>query len=289
MPADEYPTLPTSPEGSGSIDGTLFTQAVQQVQIAADRGDTLPILTGVRVEIEGERVTLLATDRYRLAMRELTWSPNSSDASHVALIPARTLSDTAKALGASGSVEVSLGAAAGGSGNGLIDYVKQTQCLKAAQLPKGVTFKSDNFKNVKKSAAYTKACAGNTRPMFFIGVDSNQNYLGDFDKNPATLNHGLTSMTKRVDNAVYALISDVKANKFKGGERRFGLKDNGVGYAVDSYNKALISSAQIARLEAVKAKIISGAVATTSRRSRPTPRRWRRSRSRRSSASTTRT
>ena len=116
MPADEYPTLPTSPEGSGSIDGTVFTQAVQQVQIAADRGDTLPILTGVRVEIEGEKVTLLATDRYRLAMRELTWSPNTSDASHIALIPARTLSDTAKALGASGSVEVSLGAAAGGSG-----------------------------------------------------------------------------------------------------------------------------------------------------------------------------
>ena len=116
-----------------------------------------------------------------------------------------------------------------------------------------------------KSAAYQKACAGNTRPMFFIGVDSNQNYMGDFDKNPATLNHGLTSMTKRVDNAVYALISDVKANKFKGGERRFGLKDNGVGYAVDSYNKALISSAQIARLEAVKAKIISGAIKVPSK------------------------
>ncbi len=116
MPADEYPTLPTSPESSGSIDGTLFTQAVQQVQIAADRGDTLPILTGVRVEIEGEKVTLLSTDRYRLAMRELTWQPNASDASHIALIPARTLSDTAKALGAAGSVEISLGAASGGSG-----------------------------------------------------------------------------------------------------------------------------------------------------------------------------
>ncbi len=116
MPADEYPTLPTSPESSGSIDGTLFTQAVQQVQIAADRGDTLPILTGVRVEIEGEKVTLLSTDRYRLAMRELTWQPHASDASHIALIPARTLSDTAKALGAAGSVEVSLGAASGGSG-----------------------------------------------------------------------------------------------------------------------------------------------------------------------------
>ncbi|MFQ6170987.1 DNA polymerase III subunit beta [Oryzobacter sp. R7] len=116
MPADDYPTLPTSPEASGSVDGHLFTQAVAQVSVAADRGDTLPILTGVRVEIEGDTMTLLATDRYRLAMRELHWNPSSTDASHVVLIPARTLSDTARSLGASGSIDVALGTAAGGDG-----------------------------------------------------------------------------------------------------------------------------------------------------------------------------
>lgn len=116
MPTDDYPTLPSSPEGSGSIAGDVFTQAVAQVSIAADRGDTLPILTGVRVEIDGEKLTLLATDRYRLAMRELTWNPEATDASYLALIPARTLSDTAKALGASGTVELALGTAAGGDG-----------------------------------------------------------------------------------------------------------------------------------------------------------------------------
>jgi DNA polymerase-3 subunit beta len=116
MPSDDYPTLPTSPEPSGSIDGHLFTQAVSQVSVAADRGDTLPILTGVRVEIEGDKMTLLATDRYRLAMRELTWNPTDSAASHIVLVPARTLSDTARSLGASGSIEVALGSAAGGDG-----------------------------------------------------------------------------------------------------------------------------------------------------------------------------
>src|SRR5689334_20486233 len=116
MPADDYPTLPTSPAPTGTIAGDVFTQAVAQVSIAADRGDTLPILTGVRVEIEGDKVTLLATDRYRLAMRELTWNPEATDASYVALVPARTLSDTAKALGASGSVEIALGSSAGGDG-----------------------------------------------------------------------------------------------------------------------------------------------------------------------------
>ncbi|CCH80156.1 DNA polymerase III subunit beta [Nostocoides japonicum T1-X7] len=116
MPAEEYPTLPTAPAPSGTVPGDRFTQAVAQVSVAADRGDTLPILTGVRVEIDGERMTLLATDRYRLAMRELTWNPGTSDASHVALIPARTLSETARALGAAGTVELSLGGAAGGDG-----------------------------------------------------------------------------------------------------------------------------------------------------------------------------
>ncbi|PKW27961.1 DNA polymerase III subunit beta [Phycicoccus duodecadis] len=116
MPADDYPTLPASPEPTGSVDGHLFTQAVAQVSIAADRGDTLPILTGVRVEVNGDTMTLLATDRYRLAMRELHWNPTATDVDHVVLIPARTLSETARSLGASGSIDVALGAAAGGDG-----------------------------------------------------------------------------------------------------------------------------------------------------------------------------
>lgn len=109
MPVNEYPTLPSAPEASGTIAGDVFTQAVAQVSIAADRGDTLPILTGVRIEIDGDKVVLLATDRYRLAMRELTWTPAVPDANHIALIPARQLSETAKALGASGSVQLAFG------------------------------------------------------------------------------------------------------------------------------------------------------------------------------------
>ena len=118
MPVGDYPTLPAAPAASGTIAGDLFTQAVAQVAVAADRGDTLPILTGVRMEIDGDKVVLLATDRYRLAMRELTWTPATPDANHVALIPARQLSETAKALGASGSVELAFG----GGGDGLIGF-----------------------------------------------------------------------------------------------------------------------------------------------------------------------
>ncbi|MCA0438249.1 MAG: DNA polymerase III subunit beta [Austwickia sp.] len=116
MPAEEYPSLPVSPEPSGSVAGDVFTQAVAQVSIAADRSDTLPILTGVRVEIDGSTMTLLATDRYRLAMRELEWNPRDTAAAAVLLIPARTLAETAKALGAAASVEIAMGDAAGGDG-----------------------------------------------------------------------------------------------------------------------------------------------------------------------------
>ncbi|MEN5458922.1 hypothetical protein ABEO27_29040, partial [Klebsiella pneumoniae] len=95
-------------------------------------------------------------------------------------------------------------------------------------------------------------------PLFFIGVDANQNYLGDTDNNPSTLNHGLTSMLKRVDVATYEVIKSVVQKAFKGGVREFGLINNGVDYALDKYNKALIPAAVVSKLEVLKQQIIKG-------------------------------
>lgn len=143
-------------------------------------------------------------------------------------------------------------AAAGGSGAGVVAQVNAAQCLKAVALPQGVTFKSDLFAALPKSDAYQKRCVGDSRPAFFIGVDSNQNYLGDDDKNPATLNHGLTSMVKRVDNVVYSLIEDMtRQQTWRTGDQSYGLGNGGVGYALDSYNRALISP----QLEAMLGKV----------------------------------
>lgn len=108
MPVEEYPSLPELPDATGSIDADAFARAIAQVTIAAGRDETLPLLTGVRMEIEGDRVTLLATDRYRLAMREVTWSPATPGLSRVALVRARTLADVAKNLTAAGPVELDL-------------------------------------------------------------------------------------------------------------------------------------------------------------------------------------
>jgi DNA polymerase III subunit beta len=120
MPVDDYPSLPQMPQASGSLAGDVFTLAVGQVTVAAGRDDTLPILTGVRVEIDGSRITMLATDRYRLAMRTLDWTPEGADAAALALVPARTLADTARALGASASVDLALGRT--GAGDGLVGF-----------------------------------------------------------------------------------------------------------------------------------------------------------------------
>ena len=75
MPEDEYPALPDMPPAAGTIGSDAFATAVSQSATAAGRDDTLPALTGVRIEIEGDTLTLVSTDRYRLAVRELRWSP----------------------------------------------------------------------------------------------------------------------------------------------------------------------------------------------------------------------
>ena len=120
MPVEDYPTLPQMPELSGTVSGDALTLAVAQVSVAASRDETLPLLTGVRMEIEGERITLLSTDRYRLALRELTWTPATPGFSAVALVKAKTLTDVAKSLGAGGgSVNIGLST---GSGMDLIGF-----------------------------------------------------------------------------------------------------------------------------------------------------------------------
>ena len=120
LPVEDYPSLPTMPDSSGDIEAALFASAVAQVAIAAGRDDTLPTLTGIRMEIEGGNIVLAATDRYRLAVREFSWNPKSSSISVNALIPAKTLADTAKSLATTDLVTIAL--SAGGSGEGLIGF-----------------------------------------------------------------------------------------------------------------------------------------------------------------------
>ena len=108
MPVEEYPSLPDMPEATGTVRSDVFAAAVAQAVTAAGRDDMLPVLTGVRIEIEGADIALLATDRFRLSLRELTWEPGATDATAAALVPARVLADTAKSLTAGTEVTIAL-------------------------------------------------------------------------------------------------------------------------------------------------------------------------------------
>lgn len=126
MPVEDYPTLPEMPASAGTVDAVAFAAAVSQVAVAAGRDDNLPILTGVRIEMEGSTLALLACDRYRVGLREMTWQPDDSEVSMTALVPARTLNDTAKTLGAlKGQVTVAL--SRGGVGEGMVGLAGGTR------------------------------------------------------------------------------------------------------------------------------------------------------------------
>ena len=134
MPEDEYPALPEMPPAAGTAGSDAFATAVSQTAVAAGRDDTLPSLTGVRIEIEGDVLTLISTDRYRLAVRELRWTPARPDLSAAVLVPAKALTDTARSLTTSAEVSIALAlpgdeAAAGqygagqyGGGDGMIGF-----------------------------------------------------------------------------------------------------------------------------------------------------------------------
>ena len=121
MPVEDYPTLPAMPETAGTVEASTFAHAVAQVAIAAGRDDTIPMLTGVRLELEGSTLSLLATDRYRAAVREIAWRPQEDGVSMQALVPARTLADTAKTLGPLGG-DVTVALSRGGVGEGMIGF-----------------------------------------------------------------------------------------------------------------------------------------------------------------------
>jgi DNA polymerase-3 subunit beta len=140
MAVEDYPTLPALPEETGVISADLFAEAIGQVAVAAGKDDTLPMLTGIRVEISGEAVVLAATDRFRLAVRELTWSTSSPSLEAAVLVPAKTLAEAAKA-GTSGSeVHLALGAGSAVGKEGLLGIrsagKRSTTRLLDAEFPK---------------------------------------------------------------------------------------------------------------------------------------------------------
>ncbi len=132
LPLNEYPNLPNMPEQSGSIASDLFSTAVNQVAVAAGRDDSLPTLTGIHVDISRETITLAATDRYRLAVREVNWTPNDPDIATSALLRARTLADAAKTIGNTKNVSVAIAPTT--SNERLVGFASDAKTMTSRQL-----------------------------------------------------------------------------------------------------------------------------------------------------------
>jgi DNA polymerase-3 subunit beta len=132
LPLSEYPTLPELPAASGSLNSDLFATAVNQVAVAAGKDDSLPTLTGVFVEINKNQITLAATDRYRLAVRELTWSAQDANIETTSLLRARTLADAAKSL--IGSTQVTIALAPTTTNEKLVGFISEGKTMTSRVL-----------------------------------------------------------------------------------------------------------------------------------------------------------
>lgn len=106
MPIDEYPSLPEIPTTTGTVSGEAFSTAISQIAVAASREDVTPVLTTVLLETTKDSISLIATDRYRVAVQDIAWKSNSGETS--ALIPAKTLQEIAKTFANQGDIAISI-------------------------------------------------------------------------------------------------------------------------------------------------------------------------------------
>lgn len=98
MPDAEYPDLPIIPSKLGQVDAQTFTQAVTQASVAVSREENRPVLTGIRVQFQGDKVIMSSTDRFRLSRSSFTWTPENPDTNATALVRGALLRDVARSL-----------------------------------------------------------------------------------------------------------------------------------------------------------------------------------------------
>ena len=126
MQVEDYPELPQPPAPLGMVNPVSFAEAVKRVAVAASTDDTLPVLTGIRAEVDPARrkITLVATDRYRLSMCEVEYAPGEDALETHLLIPGKALQEFAQSMGT--DVDVVLGAEPGG-GSGMFSMSNGTR------------------------------------------------------------------------------------------------------------------------------------------------------------------
>ena len=98
MPDAEYPDLPVVPPMLGQVDAQTFVQAVNQASVAVSREENRPVLTGVRMQFQDDKVIMTSTDRFRLARAAFTWTPQDTNVDTITLVRGSLLKDVARSL-----------------------------------------------------------------------------------------------------------------------------------------------------------------------------------------------
>lgn len=233
LPIADYPALPAMPDSAGTVRSADFGAAVNQVVVAAGRDELLPVFTGVRVEIDGETLSLLATDRYRMALKEITWQPDNPQAAGAALVPAKVLAETAKSMTGGDTIAVSL--AASGSGDGLIGFsgsggggVRETTTrLLDGEFPKvrhlmniqpSLTVRAETAELIAAAKRVALVAERNTSLRMMIGDDS-------------VVLEAATGDQAQASEAIAAVVENVA-----GGEPSISAAGFNPGYLLDALN-----------------------------------------------------
>ncbi|WP_433894820.1 DNA polymerase III subunit beta [Streptomyces sp. CA-111067] len=203
LPLDEYPKLPTLPalsNASGMVPGADLAEAVSQVATAAARDDSLPVLTGVQMNIDGTTLTLAATDRYRFAVRTLEWEPQGGAGTvgpiSQTLLPAKPLMDTAKALAGDPGVFLNLP----DQSYGITGFTGDTQRITLrgleGELPKYKNLFPTEF--AAQAAVNTEALAAAVKRVALV-AERNTPVRMTFTKSAVTIEAGTSDDAQAVD------------------------------------------------------------------------------------------
>lgn len=107
MSTADYPETPNTSAASGKVSASDFAHAVAQVAVAASREEVTPVLTAVMISAKAKNITLVATDRFRVAVNGTSWQGSELDRD--ILIPARVVSEIAKTFSQEGDLEIGFG------------------------------------------------------------------------------------------------------------------------------------------------------------------------------------
>ncbi len=108
MNIDEYPSINDMPQILGTVDSQSFFNLINQIKISASKDDMIPVLSSVKIDFIGNKISMTTTDRFRLSKGELQWNPKDENINISVLIKAKNLYDIGRSLNNTGNISVGL-------------------------------------------------------------------------------------------------------------------------------------------------------------------------------------